>query len=62
MQARTPARSHPAALPWWSFALPALAFVALLTLMTATGGPGGSTGDDPAVGRVLERIQLTLAG
>ncbi|MFF3755204.1 hypothetical protein ACFYYH_32975 [Streptomyces sp. NPDC002018] len=46
-------------LPWWSVALPALAFAALLLLMTGSGQARAAT-SDPAVGRILEQIHLTL--
>ncbi|MFJ1747029.1 hypothetical protein ACIOJD_12415 [Streptomyces sp. NPDC088116] len=69
MPAHTHARSHPQAssggveirLPWWSVALPALAFVVLLVLMADSGRAQAAAGD-PVVGRVLEQIRLTLAG
>ncbi|MEV7423995.1 MULTISPECIES: hypothetical protein [unclassified Streptomyces] len=47
-------------LPWWSIALPALAFGVLFLLMAGPGQAHAATGD-PAVGRILEHIQLTLA-
>ncbi|RDG39679.1 hypothetical protein [Streptomyces corynorhini] len=47
-------------LPWWSIALPALAFGVLLLLMSGPGQAHAAT-DDPAVGRILEHIHLTLA-
>ncbi|MCM2414926.1 MULTISPECIES: hypothetical protein [unclassified Streptomyces] len=42
-------------LPWWAVALPAVAFGALLLLITAPGQAHAATGD-PAVGQLLERI------
>lgn len=62
MSARTHTRStRPAAggveirLPWWAVALPAVAFGALLLLITAPGQAHAAAGD-PAVGQLLERI------
>nr|WSW70018.1 hypothetical protein OG461_29585 [Streptomyces sp. NBC_00995] len=46
-------------LPWWAVALPAVAFGALLLLMTGPGQAHAATGD-PAVGRLLERIMELL--
>jgi hypothetical protein len=68
MTARTHARSHPKTssgsieiqLPWWSVALPALAFAALLLLMSDPGQAHAAS-TVPTVGRVLEQLQLTLA-
>ncbi|PVE11439.1 hypothetical protein [Streptomyces scopuliridis] len=69
MPARTRSRSHPSAasssdsveirLPWWSVALPAVAFVVLFLLMADPGQAHAAT-DDPTVGRILEHIHLTL--
>ncbi|MEV4973091.1 hypothetical protein [Streptomyces scopuliridis] len=67
MPARTRSRSHPSAssdsveirLPWWSVALPALAFVVLFLLMADPGQAHAATGD-PTMGRILEHIHLTL--
>lgn len=47
-------------LPWWAVALPVLAFAVLFGLITG-GGEAHAAGDDPAVGRILEQIQHTLA-
>ncbi|MEU0282963.1 hypothetical protein ACIOGX_10740 [Streptomyces sp. NPDC088147] len=67
MPARTRSRFHPPAssdsveirLPWWSMALPVVAFVALFLLMTGPGQAHAAT-DGPAVSRILEHIHLTL--
>ncbi|MFE3141976.1 hypothetical protein [Streptomyces scopuliridis] len=71
MPAPTRSRSHPSAfssassdsveirLPWWSVALPAVAFVVLFLLMADPGQAHAAT-DDPTVGRILEHIHLTL--
>ncbi|MDN3297821.1 hypothetical protein QWM81_28035 [Streptomyces ficellus] len=67
----TPARTHVttsadaahvggARLPWWAVALPVAAFVVLLGLITGCG-EAHAVGGDPAVGRILQRIQQTLA-
>ncbi|WP_149180097.1 hypothetical protein [Streptomyces sp. TRM49041] len=47
-------------LPWWGVALPVAAFAVLFLLIT---GPGSAqaTGGEPAGGRILEQIQITLA-
>ncbi|MGA4799657.1 hypothetical protein [Streptomyces lavendulocolor] len=47
-------------LPWWAVVLPVLAFAVLFGLI-AGGGEAHATDGDPAVGRILERIQHTLA-
>jgi hypothetical protein len=47
-------------LPWWALALPVLAFALLLALLTG-GGEARAAGGEPAVGRILERIQQTLS-
>ncbi|MFB7273354.1 hypothetical protein [Streptomyces sp. NPDC056244] len=68
MPVPTHPRSHPRVsserieirLPWWSVALPALAF-ALLLLMSGSG-PARAAAGDPGVGRILEQIHLTLVG
>ncbi|MER7108886.1 hypothetical protein [Streptomyces sp. NPDC000229] len=49
-----------ARLPWWAVALPVLAFAFLFGLITG-GGEAHAAGGDPAVGRILEQIQHTLA-
>ncbi|WP_181796612.1 hypothetical protein [Streptomyces sp. WELS2] len=63
MPARTPSRPHPATtggagtrLPWWALALPALAFVALLALIL-NPSDAQAAGGDPAIARLLERVQ-----
>ncbi|MFJ4961910.1 hypothetical protein ACIP6P_05545 [Streptomyces sp. NPDC088729] len=44
-------------LPWWAVALPAVAFAALLLLMSSPGRAHAAT--DPAVGQLVERsLQL----
>ncbi|MFJ1644985.1 hypothetical protein [Streptomyces sp. NPDC088258] len=48
-------------LPWWSIALPALAFGVLFLLMTGPEQAHAATGD-PTVGRILEHIRMTFAG
>ncbi|MGW6745161.1 hypothetical protein ACWGDX_31255 [Streptomyces sp. NPDC055025] len=69
MPVPTHPRSHPRAasgsieirLPWWSVALPAVAFAALLLLMTGSGQARAAAAD-PGVGRILEQIHQTLVG
>ncbi|MEU9241779.1 hypothetical protein [Streptomyces shenzhenensis] len=63
MPALTHTRHHPATpgsvgirLPWWALALPALAFVALLTLILNPADAHAATGD-PAVTHLFERVQ-----
>lgn len=67
MPARTHTRPHPATtggvdirLPWWALALPALAFVALLTLILNPSDAHAATGD-PAITQLLARVQQLLA-
>ncbi|MGW3360870.1 hypothetical protein ACWDFL_36715 [Streptomyces bungoensis] len=67
MPARTHPRPHPAnpgsvdiRLPWWALALPALGFVALLTLILNPSDAHAASGD-PAVTQLLERVQQLLA-
>ncbi|WP_329617076.1 hypothetical protein OG244_32140 [Streptomyces brevispora] len=62
MSARTHTRStRPDAggveirLPWWAVALPAVAFGALLLLITGPGQAHAATGNS-AVGQLLQRI------
>jgi hypothetical protein len=43
-------------LPWWAFALPVLAFVALLALIVNPSDAHATAGD-PALTHVVERIQ-----
>ncbi|WP_069172268.1 hypothetical protein [Streptomyces griseus] len=66
MPARTETRTHrdgsdtvEVRLPWWAVALPALAFAALLLLVSGPGQAQAAPGD-PAVGRLLGRV-LELA-
>ncbi|MCZ0210974.1 hypothetical protein ACIG54_35405 [Streptomyces achromogenes] len=67
MPARTHSRPHPATtggvgtrLPWWALALPALAFVALLALIL-NPSDAQAAGGDPAIARLLERVQQLVA-
>ncbi|MEU3529510.1 hypothetical protein AB0E62_37665 [Streptomyces sp. NPDC038707] len=67
MAARTHSRPHPATtgdvdtrLPWWALALPALAFVALLALIL-NPSEAHAAGGDPAIARLLERVQQLAA-
>ncbi|WP_329277326.1 hypothetical protein [Streptomyces sp. NBC_00691] len=66
MSAHTSTRVRPGAsgadtrLPWWALALPAIAFVALLLLMSGPGEAHAAAGD-PGVGGFLERVQQTLS-
>ncbi|MDN3263025.1 hypothetical protein QWJ26_25080 [Streptomyces sp. CSDS2] len=67
MPARTHSRPHPATtggagtrLPWWALALPALAFVALLALIL-NPSDAQAAGGDPAIVRLLERVQQLVA-
>ncbi|MEV8563995.1 hypothetical protein AB0436_00120 [Streptomyces sp. NPDC051322] len=67
MSARTYTSSHPRTrggvevrLPWWAVALPAIAFAALLLLISAPGQAHAAAGD-PAVAHVLQRIQESLS-
>ncbi|MEU5084156.1 MULTISPECIES: hypothetical protein [Streptomyces] len=67
MPARTHSRPHPATtggagtrLPWWALALPALAFVALLALIL-NPSDAHAAGGDPAIARLLERVQQLVA-
>ncbi|MDX2558046.1 hypothetical protein PV371_00085 [Streptomyces sp. TX20-6-3] len=57
---RTGATGVDTRLPWWALALPAVAFVALLMLMTGPGEAHAAVGA-PGVGGFLERIQQTLS-
>ncbi|MCL7378553.1 hypothetical protein ACFU76_34295 [Streptomyces sp. NPDC057539] len=67
MPARTRSRSHPPVsadrveirLPWWSVALPVVAFVVLFLLVADPGQAHAAT-EDATVGRILEHIHLTL--
>ncbi|MEU5718259.1 hypothetical protein AB0G71_21185 [Streptomyces sp. NPDC020403] len=67
MPARTENRTHRDAsdtvevrLPWWAVALPALAFAALLLLISGPGRAQAASGD-PAVGQLLGRVLELLA-
>ncbi|MFF1284260.1 hypothetical protein [Streptomyces sp. NPDC058299] len=67
MPTRTHSRPHPATpggfdtrLPWWALALPALAFVALLTLIL-NPSDAHAAGGAPATARLLEHAQRLLA-
>jgi hypothetical protein len=65
MSARTHNRPRPATtggveirLPWWALALPALAFIALLTLILNPADT--SAGSDPALRHLVEGIQQAV--
>ncbi|MEV7871719.1 hypothetical protein AB0P17_37735 [Streptomyces sp. NPDC088124] len=68
MPARTHSRSHSplpsggveTRLPWWSVALPSIAFVVLF-LLVADPAQAHAVPADPTVGRILEQLHLTLA-
>ncbi|MFI8206335.1 hypothetical protein [Streptomyces sp. NPDC085937] len=67
MSARTHSRPVPAPragaatrLPWWALALPALAFVALLTLVLNPSEAHATVGD-PALTHLVERAQQLMA-
>lgn len=47
-------------LPWWAVALPAVAFAALLLLISAPGRAHASAAD-PALGHLIERVQHSLS-
>ena len=47
-------------LPWWALALPALAFVVLLTLILNPTDAHAASGD-PVITQVLERVQQLIA-
>ncbi|MER6348350.1 hypothetical protein ACWC10_21635 [Streptomyces sp. NPDC001595] len=66
MSARTQPSPRPAGtrgvdtrLPWWALALPALAFVALLTLIL-NPADAHAAGGDPAIARLLEHVRELL--
>ncbi|ANH90875.1 MULTISPECIES: hypothetical protein [unclassified Streptomyces] len=66
MSARTQTRPHPATsggvdirLPWWALALPALAFVVLLVLISNPSNAHAATGE-PAITQLLEHAQHLL--
>ncbi|MFE7268154.1 hypothetical protein ACFU9B_40155 [Streptomyces sp. NPDC057592] len=48
-------------LPWWAIALPAIAFAALLLLITGSGEAHAATAD-PAISRLLARIVALVTG
>ncbi|MGP4001912.1 hypothetical protein [Streptomyces sp. 8N706] len=64
-QTRTPPPAgrdpHEIRLPWWSVALPAMAFAVLLMLPSGASDAHAATGSPSAVAQVLERIQEVLA-
>lgn len=67
MSARTHTRPHPAPpggvdirLPWWALALPALAFVTLLTLLLNPADAHAATAD-PKITHLIERAQQLIA-
>ncbi|MET8176227.1 hypothetical protein [Streptomyces clavifer] len=67
MPAPAPTRTHrpdsdtiEVRLPWWAVALPALAFAALLLLISAPGQAHAATGA-PALGRLLGQVLRLLA-
>ncbi|MDN0195126.1 hypothetical protein [Streptomyces sp. S.PNR 29] len=67
MSARTHTRPHPAPrggvdirLPWWALALPALAFITLLTLILNPSHAQATAGD-PAITHLFERVQQLAA-
>ncbi|MCH0542500.1 hypothetical protein I3F58_23680 [Streptomyces sp. MUM 203J] len=53
----TAAQAH---LPWWALALPVAAFTALFLLLF-TPGEARASGRAPAVERIIEHLQQTLA-
>ncbi|MEU6527169.1 hypothetical protein ABZ892_31165 [Streptomyces sp. NPDC046924] len=66
MSARTPTRPHPvlrggadSRLPWWALALPALAFVMLLTLILDPADAHAATAE-PGITHLLERAQQLI--
>ncbi|MEF9902931.1 hypothetical protein [Streptomyces sp. P9-A2] len=67
MSARTHTRPRPAPrggvdirLPWWALALPALAFVALLTLLLNPADAHAATAE-PGITHLIERAQRLMA-
>ncbi|MFD3505180.1 hypothetical protein ACFWWT_43715 [Streptomyces sp. NPDC058676] len=67
MSAPTHTRPHPASrggvdirLPWWALALPTLAFIVLLALILNPTDAHAASGD-PAVSRLVERVQQLIA-
>ncbi|WP_432053882.1 hypothetical protein [Streptomyces sp. bgisy022] len=67
MTARTHPRPRPAPqgggagarLPWWALALPALAFVTLLTLVL-NPAEAHAAGGEPAIAHLVERAQQLM--
>ncbi|WP_328539513.1 hypothetical protein [Streptomyces sp. NBC_00344] len=66
MAARTHISSHAPAgdgveirLPWWAVALPAIAFAALLLLISAPGQAHAAAAD-PTITHLLERVRQSL--
>ncbi|WP_128377955.1 hypothetical protein [Streptomyces cavernae] len=66
MSARTRTRPNPARpggveirLPWWGFALPTVAFVALL-LVILNPADAQAAGSDPVISQLVERIQQSV--
>ncbi|WP_371651843.1 MULTISPECIES: hypothetical protein [unclassified Streptomyces] len=47
-------------LPWWAVALPTVAFVVLLLLITGSHDAEAASGD-PAISHLMDRIQHTLS-
>ncbi|MEU1077439.1 MULTISPECIES: hypothetical protein [unclassified Streptomyces] len=67
MSARTHTRSTQPAdgradfrLPWWGVVLPTVAFVVLLVLITGSHDAQAAAGD-PAISRLMDRVQHTLS-
>ncbi|GAB3170538.1 hypothetical protein [Streptomyces incanus] len=67
MAARTHTRPHPVPrggvdirLPWWALALPALAFVTLLTLLLNPADTHAVTAE-PGITHLIERAQQLIA-
>lgn len=67
MSARTHTRPHPAPrggadtrLPWWALALPALAFVALLSLILNPADAHAAAGEH-TIAHLVERAQQLIA-
>jgi hypothetical protein len=47
-------------LPWWALALPATAFVALLSLIAGPGEAGAAGGGEQPVSQVVQEIHQVL--
>ncbi|GGV17379.1 hypothetical protein [Streptomyces griseoflavus] len=67
MSAHTHTRPHPAPrggadtrLPWWALALPALAFVALLSLILNPSDAHAAAGE-PTIAHLVERARQLIA-